>query len=105
MEASDEWCPSEIWDQYYFVSLVGDMESLWRCTFRKFAGDTWLNDAVDTQSSVERRNPIQRDCDRVERWTYANFMIRPSAGSCVWVVANLNVDTGWAMSGPGCAGG
>lgn len=79
-----------------------------RGRFRKFAGDTGLNDAVDTQSSIERRDPIQRDFGRVERWTHANFMIRPSAESCVWVMAILNVDTGWAVSelrGLGCAGG
>lgn len=64
----------------------------------EFADDTRLNDAVDTQSSIERRDPIQRDFGRVERCTHANFMIRPSAGSCVWVMAILNVDTGWAMN-------
>lgn len=79
-----------------------------KCTFRKFVCDTRLNDAVDTQSSVERRDSIQRDWDRVEGWTHANFMVRPSAGSCVWAVAILNMNTGWAMSGLrrlGCAGG
>lgn len=41
--------------QYYLVSLlVGDMEGGVECTFRKFADDTRLNDAVDTQSSIER---------------------------------------------------
>lgn len=97
-----------VWGQYYLVSLIGDVEGGVECTFRKFGGDTRLNDEVDTQSSIETRHTIQRDCDRAERWTHANFMIRPNAGSCVWVVAILNVHTGWAMRGLrglGCAGG
>lgn len=97
-----------VWDQYYLVSLIGDVEGVVECNFRKFAGDTRLNDAVDTQSSIETRDTIQRYCGRAERWTHANSMIRPSGGSCVWVVAILNVDTGWVMSGLrglGCAGG
>lgn len=44
-----------IWDQYYLVSLVGDVEGGIECTFRKFPRDTRLNGAVDTQSSIERK--------------------------------------------------
>lgn len=56
-----------IWDQYYLVSLVREVEGGIECTFRKFPRVTRLNGAVDTQSSIERRDSIQRDSDRVER--------------------------------------
>ncbi|GAB0188046.1 cAMP-dependent protein kinase inhibitor alpha [Grus japonensis] len=46
------------------------MDSEIECTFRKFADDTKLCGMVDT---LEGRDAIQRDPDRLERWARANF--------------------------------
>ncbi|GAB0205986.1 cAMP-dependent protein kinase inhibitor alpha [Grus japonensis] len=47
------------------------MDSRIECTLSKFANDTKLCGAVNT---LEGRDAIQRDLDRLERWTCANRM-------------------------------
>ncbi|GAB0190038.1 mitochondrial enolase superfamily member 1 [Grus japonensis] len=51
-----------------FNIFVGDMDSGIECTLSKFANDTKLCGVV------KRRDPIQRDLDRLERWACANRM-------------------------------
>ncbi|GAB0178845.1 triadin [Grus japonensis] len=54
-----------------FNTSVGNMDSGIECTLSTFANDTKLCGVVDT---LEGRDAIQRDLDRLERWACANLM-------------------------------
>ncbi|GAB0205050.1 triadin [Grus japonensis] len=54
-----------------FNIFVSNMDSGTECTLSKLADNIKLHGAVDT---LDARDAIQRDLDRLERWAHANSM-------------------------------
>ncbi|PKU29189.1 rna-directed dna polymerase from mobile element jockey-like [Limosa lapponica baueri] len=81
-----------------FDIFVGDMDSGTECTLSKFANDTKLCDMVDT---LEGRDAIQRDLDKLERSAHANIaeFNQAKCKSYSWVRPIPSTNTGWVETG------
>ncbi|KAK4818857.1 hypothetical protein QYF61_020076 [Mycteria americana] len=66
--------------QVLFSISVGDMDSGTKCGLSNFMDDTKVTGVIDT---LERREAIQRDLDRLERWACANLMNFNKANLCL----------------------
>jgi len=76
-----------------FNIFISDIDNGIKCTLAKFADDTKLSGVI---YSLEQKNVIQRDPDRLDEWACANLLSskRPSARSCTWVraIRSISVD-------------
>ena len=81
-----------------FNVFVSNTNSGIKCILRKFEDDTMLSDAVDT---LEGRDAIQRDLDRLERRAHANFMKFHKTKKKILHLGqgNPSTDIGWVENG------
>jgi len=79
-----------------FNIFVSDMDSGTECTLSKSANDTKLCGVVDT---LEGRDAIQRDRDRLERWACVNLMKFKKAECKVWHMGRGNAKYKYRLGG------
>ncbi|GAB0175906.1 mitochondrial enolase superfamily member 1 [Grus japonensis] len=79
-----------------FNIFVGDVDSGIECTLSKFANNTKLCGVVDT---LEGRDAIQRNLDRLERWGRANCMKFNKAKCKVLHMGQRNPKHNYRLSG------
>ena len=101
VEAIDEQCHTGICLWTDALQRLNDIDDGLECTFSKFADDNKLSGAVDT---VEGRDAIQRDLNRLERWAQVNLM-RYNIAKCKSFALEVMLDmhTDWEKSSLGVA--
>jgi len=81
-----------------FNIFVDDMDSGIECTLSNFPNDTKLSGVVDT---LEGKDDIQRDLDRLERWAWVNLVV---FNKTMCKVLHLDRGSRWYQYRPGNEG-
>jgi len=81
-----------------FNTFISDIDSGIKCVLNKFAVDIKLCGAV---SMPKGWNAIHRGLDKLEEWAQVNLRgsRKPSARSCIWIVATPTINTSWETKG------
>jgi len=92
VEATDKW---SILGPALTHTCISDIDDEIKCTLSKFADDIKLRGAVDT---ADERDAIQRDLDKLERWTSINLIgfkqNKQNTTFCAWVEVIPDMYTG-----------
>ena len=78
-----------------FSIFIKDLDSRIKCSLSKFADDTKLSGVVGTP---EGQDAIQRDLDKLEKWSCVNF-VRINKAKCTgaWAGVTPSISIGWGI--------
>lgn len=78
-----------------FNITTDDMDSGTECAFFKSASNIKLSGAADT---LQQRDAIQQDPDRLERWAYTALVELHEVRCKAWINAVPNISTDWVRN-------